>query len=338
MKKKPPTKEKKSGKKSAVEKKKAPQEKAGKKEKKKAKKPARDTLMVERHASVDLHEVSGICLRRGPKGEMWMMAIGDRDARLARARLSRGQSQKLVWEYVDISALPGSKLPISDPQIEAICADGAGRVLLLQEFPQRAELVDLNDGSVGVVASFELSVDASFGKLAKSWAEADSSHGEGAVLLSNGHLLVAKEKKPAALIEFGPSGAEPIGLAKGGMLRNGVRWPVTPGDHEYVALAAWRPDKTLEDACEDFSDLEIGPDGNLYLLSDKSRAVVRIGTLSPKSKKVSCIAIWDLEDVKGKPEGLAFTPKGQAVVALDQRDTKNNLMLMTPAIAAGSHT
>jgi hypothetical protein len=77
------------------------------------------------------------------------------------------------------------------------------------------------------------------------------SRGEGAVLLQNGHLLAAKEKKPAALIEFGPLGAEPVGLAKGGALRNRVRWPVMPDDHEYGALDAGQLDEILADACEE---------------------------------------------------------------------------------------
>jgi hypothetical protein len=295
----------------------------------------RDALTVERPESVDLHEVSGLCLRRGLKDQMWLMAIGDRDARLARVRLNRQQPLKLDWEYIDIASLPGSKMSANDPQIEAICTDGSGRVLLLQESPARAELVDLNEDAAGVVASFDLSVDESFGKIAKSWADPDGSRGEGAVLLPNGHLLVAKEKKPAALIEFGPPGEAPLGMAKGGALRNGVRWDVTTGDHEYVALAAWLPDETLAEACADFSDLEVGPDGHLYLLSDKSRTVARIDTLSPDSDVASGVAIWELDDVKRKPEGLAFTPKGQAVIALDQKDTEDNLLLMTPAIAAG---
>lgn len=342
MKKKPAT-TKKKGKGTSAGKKKNPVKKADKKKakkqgKEKNRKPKsgreRDALTVERRETVDLHEVSGLCLRRGLKGEMWLMAIGDRHARLARVQLTPQQPQKLNWEYIDIAALPGSKMPANDPQIEAICTDGTGRVLLLQESPARAELVNLNEEGAGVVASFELSVDDSFGKIAKSWADPDGSHGEGLVLLPNGHLLVAKEKKPAALIEFGPPDEKPFGLAKGGALKNGVRWEVVPGDHEYVALAAWLPNDALADACEDFSDLEVGPDGHLYLLSDKSRTVVRIGTLSPDSDVASCVAIWDLDGVEGKPEGLAFTPKGQAVIALDQKETKDNLLLMTPAIAA----
>ncbi|RBP45124.1 hypothetical protein DES53_103121 [Roseimicrobium gellanilyticum] len=337
MKKKPATKKKVKGNKTAHGKKPGKKKSDKKKAKKQAGKQGRErgTLTVERQESVDLHEVSGICLSRGSKEQMWLMAIGDRHARLARVRLNRKQTQKLEWEYLDIAALPGSKIPASDPQIEAICTDGTGRVLLLQEWPARAELVDLHGGDATVVASFELSVGEDFRKVAKEW-NSDGSCGEGAVLLPNGHLLVAKEKKPAALIEFGPPGEAPLGVTKGGLLHNGVRWEVTTGDHEYVALAVWEPDGLLADACEDFSDLETGPDGNLYLLSDKSRTVARIDTLSPDSDEASCVAVWELDGVDGKPEGLAFTPKGQAIIALDQKETAGNLVLMTPAIAARS--
>jgi hypothetical protein len=40
-----------------------------------------------------------------------------------------------------------------------------------------------------------------------------------------------------------------------------------------------RPDKTLAKTCADFSDLEIGPDGCLYLLSDKSSTIARLDDL-----------------------------------------------------------
>ena len=47
-----------------------------------------------------------------------------------------------------------------------------------------------------------------------------------------------------------------------------------------VALTVWFPDKTLAKTCADFSDLEIGPDGCLYLRSDKSATIARLGELS----------------------------------------------------------
>jgi hypothetical protein len=56
----------------------------------------------------------------------------------------------------------------------------------------------------------------------------------------------------------------------------------TVADQEsFVAPASWRPDKRLAKTCADFSDLAIGPDGCLYLLSDKSFTMARLDGLPP---------------------------------------------------------
>jgi hypothetical protein len=173
-------------------------------------------------------------------------------------------------------------------------------------------------------------------ELARSWNDPDGSRGEGAVLLPRGHLLVAKEKHPTALVEFGPEGARSQGLVQGGALACGARWPIENGDHRYVPLAVWLPDKSLNKACDDFSDLEIGPDERLYLLSDKSATIARLDDLTPGGGTARHTASWRLDDVNGKPEGLSFSPTGRAIVALDKRKACNNLVLLDPAIAASS--
>lgn len=171
--------------------------------------------------------------------------------------------------------------------------------------------------------------------LARAWADPVGSRGEGAVFLPGGHVLVAKEKDPAALIEFGPPGSEPLGLARGGALAAGAPWDIGAGDHAYVARAVWWPDKALRKACRDFSDLEIGPDGRLYALSDKSGSIARLSDLPAAGGAVTAMATWQLGDLDGKPEGLAFTPNGRALVALDTRKARHNLLLFEPPIAAG---
>ena len=261
---------------------------------------------------------------------MALIAVGDRAAKLAWAPLPRSDDGELDWQTVNIARLAGSALPARDPQIEAVCADGKGRVLLLQESPPRAELVDLDASRV--VASIELVVEGD-DELADSWNDSDGSRGEGAVLLRGGHLLVAKEKHPAVLIEFGPAGARPRGFAAGGALADGARWPIGRGRHRFVALAVWWPDKALRKRCQDFSDLEIGPDGRLYVLSDKSKSIARLGDLPDRGGKASMTAAWHLDDLDAKPEGLAFAADGRAVVALDTRKRRNNLVLLEPSIA-----
>ena len=158
-------------------------------------------LQVCRVVDVPLREVSGICLRRGRNGRMSLMAVGDHAAKVAWFSLSRSDEGRIRWQTSNIGKLSGSLLPKRDSQIEAVCADGIGRILLLQETPPRVELIDPK--SFKVVASIDLAVEGR-GQIARAWSHPKGSRGEGMALLPGGHLLVAKEKKPAVFIEFGP--------------------------------------------------------------------------------------------------------------------------------------
>ena len=287
-------------------------------------------LQVCRMIDVPLHEVSGICLRRGRNGRMSLIAVGDRVAKIAWFSLPRSDEGRIDWRTSDIAKLSGSMLPQRDPQIEAVCADGLGRVLLLQETPPHVELIDPK--ALKVVASIDLAVEG-HGEIAQAWSDPKGSRGEGMVLLPGGHLLVAKEKKPAALIEFGPPNSQSRGLVRGGALPEGGRWPIKKGVHRFVALASWLPDKTLAKTCADFSDLEIGPDGCLYLLSDKSSTIARLGDLPAGGGAATLLDAWRLGDLDGKPEGLAFAAQGHAIVGLDTRKPRRNLVLLEPAVA-----
>ena len=295
-------------------------------------------LTVARTEDVPLDEVSGICLRRGPGGVTQVVAIGDRAAVGAWTSVPDEPGGPLAWKTARLAGLSGTHLPADDSQIEAICADGAGRVLLLQESPARVELVDPPAGRV--IAGIDLVIPAGH-PLASSWADPEGSRGEGAVLLANGHLLIAKEKDPAALIEFGPAGEAAEGFRAaavegGAALAGGSPWPASPGEQTFVLLASWAPDRALARACHDLSDLEVGPDGRLYVLSDKSQSLARLGDLDPGAGITTAEATWELPHLDGKPEGLAFTPGGRAMVALDTKKPRRNLVLLDPAIAPPS--
>lgn len=287
-------------------------------------------LKLSRVVDVPLREVSGICLRRGRNGRMFLLAVGDRVAKIAWSSLPRDDEGAIDWRKDGIAKLPGSMLPKHDPQVEAVCADGPGRVLLLQETPPRAEFIDPREQRV--IASIDLEVGGD-GKIARAWSDPKGSRGEGVVLLPGGHMLVAKEKKPSCLIEFGPPHSRSRGLVRGGALPDGGRWSVKNGNQRFVALATWLPDKKLAKACADFSDLEIGPDGYLYLLSDKSSTIVRLDNLQAGGGTSAILDVWRLGDLDGKPEGLAFTARGRAIVGLDTRKARRNLVLLEPAIA-----
>jgi hypothetical protein len=88
---------------------------------------------------------------------MFLIAVGDRVAKIAWFPLPRSDVSRIDWHTSNIAKLSGSMLPKHDPQIEAVCADGVGRLLLLQETPARAELIDPK--ALKVVASIDLAVE-----------------------------------------------------------------------------------------------------------------------------------------------------------------------------------
>src|SRR6516165_9083646 len=251
----------------------------------------KNRLRVRRVVDVPLREVSGICLRRSRNGRMSLIAVGDRVAKIAWFPQPRSDEGRIDWHTSSIAKLSGSKLPKHDPQIEAICADGGGRVLLLQETPPRVELIDLK--ALETIASVDLVMERR-DEIARAWADPNGSRGEGMVLLPGAHLLVAKEKKPAALMEFGPSHSRWRGLVRGGALADGERWPIEKGHHRFVSLAVWLPDKTLAKTCADFSDIAIGPDGCLYLLR-----IARLDDLPAGGGAASLLDAWRLGDLDG---------------------------------------
>src|SRR5262249_47147083 len=95
-------------------------------------KSKKNRLRVLRVVDAPLHEVSGICLRRGRNGRMVLVAVGDRVSKIAWVSPPRSDEDQIDWKTSDISTLSGSMIPKGDSQIEAICADGQGRILLLQ--------------------------------------------------------------------------------------------------------------------------------------------------------------------------------------------------------------
>ena len=232
------------------------------------------TLSVLRTEDVPLMEVSGVCLRRERGNDMALVAFGDRTSLAAWVELPDDDEGAYVWETVDLADVKGSFIPREDPQVEAVCADGAGRILILQEWPPRLELLDWEGHRVVTRISLEIPADH---PLYESWFDSEGSQGEGAAFMQNGHLLIAKEKDPAAFIEFGPAGDEPSGFDGDSALHGGARWPIEEGAHVFVPLAVWMPSEELLEGCADFSDLEVGPDRNLYLLSDKSQSIARVG-------------------------------------------------------------
>lgn len=219
-----------------------------------------------------IREVSGACFA----GDR-LVLVGDVEPTLA---WTPWAGQPGEWTLVDVAALPGA--PEDTGQFEAVEHVAGDTVLILCEEPALLVAVDL--GGPRVTGSWHLRVDLK--GLAKPWRKDANSHGEG-MFFQNGRLFVVKEKKPVAIIDFGP-------------------WPPAGDD---LTAVSWDeidlPD--VSDACV--------VNGTVWLLSDQDRC-----RLSLAGER----AAVDLD----KPEGLARTPEGTWLVAVDNRDGRKALWVL----------
>jgi len=160
-------------------------------------------------------------------------------------------------------------------------------------------------------------------ELHDGWSHADASRGEGLLLLHRGHVLVAQEKDPAGLVEFGPAGDSPLGVTATSVLTAERAFEVPDGD--LVALAWWRLRGDVAEDFADLSDLATDSAGNVWVLSDQSRRLGRLHMPMGVGDDVVVTDVVDLPKKTGKPEGLAFLPGGLLAVADDRDDDEDNL-------------
>ena len=151
-----------------------------------------------------------------------------------------------------------------------------------------------------------------------------ASSGEGLVPLRGDRLLVAQEKHPPLLVEFGARGAEPAGVSVDSLAVPDSPWECR--SDRLQALAAWRLD-----GLDDISALAVAGDV-LYCLSDQSRCVVAVELpLDPGSRRAEVADRWDLRvpdrsgEPDGKPEGLVVAADGTFIVGLDTKTPDANL-------------
>jgi len=279
--------------------------------------------------SIDLPviEASGVTVRRTERGSV-VLVVGDRTAEVGVCLI--GDDGELDdWDTIDLAALPGWPLPPGDSQFESIAADGGSVVALMCEDPPLVLVADT------VTREFraEIRLTAPAGSVLDGQWDDASSRGEGLVFLRGGRLLVAQEKRPRALIEFGPIGTEPAGVSTGDLLGPGESWEAPRGQVEFVPLSMWKLKGKAKKALGDISSIGTDSDGNLWLLSDKSRRVGRVGLdvpLDPDDDEVRDLdEIWKLPKGAEKPEGIAALGDGRVLVALDTRSTSGNGLIVT---------
>ena len=263
-------------------------------------------------ADVPLREVSGLALHGGR-----IFAVGDHDPVVFSALL---EPWPLRWQGTDLAALD---LPEGGVQFEALQPTGEHTVLVLQEQPARVLHIDLSTPALVGTLLLEVPEDH---RLREAWLGDRSSRGESLVLTERGHLLVVKEKDPPAILEFGPPGDAPVGWRRGV-----VPVPPAPGDAALTVLATWWLGEEMQSRLPDISDATVGPDGRLYLLSDKGSAIARLpDSLDPQGGTVEPVGVWRIAGKPENPEGLVILADGSVVIGLDTKAPRRNLLRLEP--------
>jgi hypothetical protein len=295
-------------------------------------------VVAEELPAIPLPEVSGLAVGLNRDARATVVAIGDHAATITWAEL--GESiEDLDWQTLSLREAQGTQIPATDPQLEAIAVDAAVRVLVVQESPCRAEYID--GPSRRVLAHIDLEIPDGMGPadLRESWRDPDGSHAEGVVLLKDQHLLIVKEKEPAALLEFAPAGQPAGGYGGDRWLDAGQTWWEGIGegaaeDVTLVLVAAWMPTDAMSDACPDLSDAAAAPNGSLVLLSDQGRSIAEVPAQGPADDPFTGLfeatSVWRMSGVK-KPEGIAVLPNFDVLVASDRRKTSKNLFVIRRA-------
>ncbi len=260
--------------------------------------------IAERHC-LPLVELSGLATR--PTGDgIELLAIGDKDNTLVRG----------LWKDHTLSAVQATRPTLPGTgQWEAIATDVNGCVYLLRESPPT--IVVMSAELDRTVAEFALEG----GEELSGWAQEENSRGEGLLVLSNGHFLIAKEKEPPMFVEFGPATDRAQGLTLA-LLEDA---PALQPRGTLVPLAVWAVEESI---ATDISDLAVYGEA-VFALSDDSRVLLEFELPVPDKPLVLRTRVKLPKEVEN-PEGLVFI-EGCPVVGIDQKKKgEPNLFVFEP--------
>lgn len=289
-------------------------------------------LQLGERTALPLTEISAFALRQGEAGAE-LIVVGDEDFGVLCVPLSDdgqlGESERCdLWRKLPMDVVASS----DGSQFEGVACDGEGRVLVLQEGPGRVLVLSRRLDTL--LHTIRLIVDPDEPDFGEKWHDDDNARGEGMLLLRDGHLLIAKQRKPIRLIEFGPPGADPLGISPDTLLPTDAPYDVPSGDGEaeLAVLASWRlADGEDEDAFESINDLACDADGRLFLLSSRTRRIACIEeALGADEERARFAQVWDLPDgtpggEDDRPEALALPFEGAALVGIDTKKPGDNV-------------
>src|SRR4051794_17322753 len=245
----------------------------------------------------------------------------------ARWRDTRRNDLRSVLRHTPIDLRSGSGF-------EGVASDRDGTIVLLQE--EQARLLVFAPDLTRLLHTLVLAVPADHPVLNPAWHREPNSRGEGLLLLQHGHILIAKERNPPCLIEFGPPGDPPTGITADTVLA--PNQPFLRPDAtktELAPLAVWQLNKATATTLPTINDLALGPDRRVYALSSHTQVIARLQQRLTPGERAAATAAWQISDEipggrNARPEGLTFLPSGRPVIGIDTQQPDNNLVLLQP--------
>jgi uncharacterized protein YjiK len=285
-------------------------------------------LTVRDVFDLQLREVSGICERAAGDGRpRQLLAIGDDSHTVLVGDLEPEVPATFARHDLEPLLVGAGVRMGKGSQWEGIDTDETGRVFVLREVPGTVFVFDPE--LARLLHVLDLTVEDDPGEQ-RAWDADENALGEGLLLLRNGHLFVVKEDKPRQLLEFGRPGEPAQGLHGDLLVTETGRFPGPDAPSEtFHMLAAWDLGGEALERVGDLSDVTVGPDGRVYLLSDESRCIARLqASVPPESGTVAVDRIWALPERLHQPEGLVITADWDALVATDHKERRQNLFLL----------
>jgi uncharacterized protein YjiK len=285
-------------------------------------------LQIRKVWDLQLREVSGICERAAGGGRpRQLLAVGDDSHTVLVGDLEPEVPATFARRDLEpLLAAAGARMG-KGSQWEGIDTDETGRVFVLREVPGTVFVFDPELARLAHV--IDLTVENDPGEQ-RAWDADENALGEGLLLLRNGHLFVVKEDKPRQLLEFGRPGEQAQGLSGDLLVTDTGRFPGPDAPSAtFQMLATWDLGGEALERVGDLSDVTVGPDGRVYLLSDESRCIARLqARVPPESGTVAVDRIWGLPERLHQPEGLVITADWDVLVATDHKEQRDNLFLL----------
>ncbi len=211
---------------------------------------------------------------------------------------------------------------------EALAVDGEHRFFALQEHSQTIVVMNRGIDRIEHVLQFNFVNAFSEAVAIGSRKIRKNALGEGLILLKRGHVLIAKEAFPVALVEFGPEGEQPLGLSSETVLGAEEAFQLDEAQFrvKLVPLSTWM--LAAHGKC-DISDLALDEDRSLLALSEVCLTIHRFPNLSP-GKAAEASDVYVLPGEVRSPEALVVVGK-QWLVGSDVSSKKqHNFYRLSP--------